>query len=322
MRVDGCFPHIPVETVADGYWGTWTNADLFAKVFQDFFDQAGSRTSTPAPGSMPVHASATVTAASSPKVASSQTKVKTPVRFELVELMNSKADIQTNSEEEPVAGLSKTTPSDSETLEDDANVVVNLYREHPEIGDPRDWIYVMTRGVKEVAMSTLNMPPSLTPGVAARRDQHSRRVISSQETEKRKRKRVKGSGSASASALLGKQKCIVLARNSMRSMVAPDTASVNSTRADPDKSASFVEGVFVWGDTVNVDFEVDCSEGKEIRRERVPAARASAFISLSETLSPVQNTSLSGNIVDDHGKATDHYAKLVDAFYRTMMGGL
>ena len=196
---------------------------------------------------------------------------------------------------------------------DGTEVKVNLYRELPEKEIPRDVVYVHTKQQRDVALSTLSMPSNLTPSVAARREQHSRRII---QTEKPRRKRSKGSGSSSASQLIGRQKCWVLARTSMRCV---EVEEINSTRMNVDQKV--IEGIFVWQDFVNVDREVECPEGKEIRRERVPASRASAFISLTNDLIPIQETLIQEAVLNASGKATEKYAKLIDLYYTLMANG-
>jgi hypothetical protein len=279
LRVDGCYPNISPEIAQQGYWSTWVSAESFASVFAGMFGDRPRQVEDP-----------------DKSAANGQSdevhRGKTPIPFTFRELMSSR---------------------DS----DGGEIKVNLYREMPVNSTPRDWVYVMTRLQRDIAMSTLSMAPELTPGVAARREQHSRRVIP--QSEKPKRKRAKATGSASAAQLIGRQKCWVLARNSMRTVNAQDMKDINSTRVDVENR--LVEGLFVWQDYVSIDVEVPCKEGKEIRRQRVPAARASAFIALTDSLFPVQDTDLHNAIVDASGKATEKYARLIDMFYSVMMVG-
>ena len=138
-------------------------------------------------------------------------------------------------------------------------------------------------------------------------------------SEKPRRKRAKATGSASAAQLIGREKCWVLARNYMRSATAFDDSGVDSERMDADNR--LVEGLFAWQDYVSIDVEVPCAEGKEIRRQRVPAARAAAYIAITDDLFPVQETELHAAIVDASGKTTEKWAKLIDMFYSIMMVG-
>jgi len=287
MRVDGCFPNISPEVTAQGYWSTWTSAESWATAFQSFFESKSDEEEKVTKTTREEEGNDT-------KLDETIVQGKTPIPFSLRELMSAREA-------------------------DGSEVRVNLYREMPHDNQPRDWVYVMTRLQRDIAMSTLSLAPELTPGVAARREQHSRRVV--QQTEKPKRKRAKATGSASAAQLIGRQKCWVLARNSMRSINATDMKDINSTRVDPENR--LVEGLFVWQDYVSIDVEVPCDEGKEIRRQRVPAARAAAYIALTDDLFPVQETDLHNAVVDASGRATEKYAKLIDMFYSIMtLGGI
>ncbi|KAH9256432.1 hypothetical protein BASA81_005346 [Batrachochytrium salamandrivorans] len=187
---------------------------------------------------------------------------------------------------------------------------VNLYRQLDEQDEElRDWIYCMTKQRREIAMSTLNMNPELNPSVAARRVQHTRRVMAP-GTNVPTRKR--GKGCTSSSQLMGRQECIVLARTCMRGQQrkALSALSANQTIAE--------DGLFAWQDEVSIDFEVDCAEGKELQRKRVPAARASSFIAFPMSKLVVHDTDLYPAILDASGKATEKYAKLIDMYYGMM----
>ena len=286
LRVDGCYPNISPEVVAQGYWSTWVSAESWASVFSSFFDFKDK-------GEEKVMKGKSKDDDGEGNLGKTTVQGKTPIPFSLRELMSTK--------------------------DTDGNEVrVNLYREIPTDSSPRDWVYVMTRLQRDIAMSTLSRAPELTPGVAARREQHSRRVIP--QSEKPRRKRAKATGSASAAQLVGREKCWVLARNSMRSINARDMKDMNSTRVDGGENR-LVEGLFVWQDYVSIDVEVPCEEGKELRRQRVPAARAVAYIALTDNLFPIQDTDIHQSIVDASGKATEKYARLIDMFYAIMMVG-
>lgn len=290
LRVDGCFPNISPENVAQRYWTTWTDADAYADTFTGFFDRAPANSSDGATANSH-SATATATAAANDKDVVSG---RTPVPFVLRELLQHKS-------------------SEGET-------VVNLYREFPShkqerADEPEDWVYCLTKVRREVALSTLAMAAELNPGVTMRRDQHTRRVLPQQAADVRVRKRTKGppTSSSAATQLLGRQECIVLARNVMRGLPSSPNATSSATQLHEEKKTA--EGLFVWQDEVLVDSEVDCKEGREIVRQRVPAARAAAFISFSSDLRFVQATDLLSALVDVQGKATERFSKLIDAYY-------
>ena len=289
LRVDGCYPNISPAIAQQGYWSTWVSAESWATVFSNFFGQKDHNQAQSADQSNAGKSGDKKSTASEDGVT---VHGKTPIPFHLKELMSAR---------DPDGG----------------EVKVNLYREMPPNDSPRDWVYVMTRQQRDIAMSTLSMAPELTPGVAARREQHSRRVVP--QSEKPRRKRAKATGSASAAQLIGREKCYVLARNYMRSMTVDDSGALVGNRMDAENR--LVEGLFVWQDYVSIDVEVPCAEGKEIRRQRVPAARAAAFIAVTDDLFPVQEIELHNAIVDASGKATEKYAKLIDMFYAVMMAG-
>ncbi|KAH9260998.1 hypothetical protein BASA81_000694 [Batrachochytrium salamandrivorans] len=280
LRVDGCFPNISPDNVAQGYWTTWTDAEAYADTFTGFFDRA------------PVATTTSTTAVNDKDVVSG----RTPVPFVLRELMQNKS-------------------AEGET-------VVNLYREFPShkerADEPEDWVYCLTKVKREVALSTLAMAAELNPGVTMRRDQHTRRVLPQQSADVRVRKRTKGPSSSSSAAtqLLGRQECIVLARNVMRGLPSnPNATSSSPTATQAHEEKKTAEGLFVWQDEVLVDNEVECKEGREIVRQRVPAARAAAFISFSSDLRFVQATDLLSALVDVQGRATERFSKLIDSYY-------
>lgn len=254
LRVDGCFPNIPPETVAQGYWNTWNSERFFSETFGAFFNSS-SKASAP------------------------------PVPFMIKELMSQDAGFEVTK--------------------------VNLYREQHS-AEAKDWIYCLTKVKREIALSTLSLPPELNPSVATRRVQHTRKVVSGALPSRKRNK-----GCASSSQLMGRQECIVLARSCVKDTVLPaGDAAVPSSRHAFDE-----EGLFVWQDEVSIDFEVQCDEGKELQRKRVPAARASAFISISSKAFPVQDVDLYSALVTASGQATEKYAKLIDMFYALMAHG-
>lgn len=202
-----------------------------------------------------------------------------------------------------IKDLMQSAPTDRE------DVRVNLYRElQVEDKELRDWIYCMTKQRREIAMSTLNMNAELNPSVAARRNQHTRKIVQG-ALPARKR----GKGCTSSSQLMGRQECIVLARTCMRGeqRKALSALSANHTIAE--------DGLFVWQDEVSIDYEVKCDGGTELQRKRVPATRASSFIAFPESYFVVHDTDLYTAVLDASGKATEKYAKLIDLMY-TMMG--
>jgi hypothetical protein len=75
------------------------------------------------------------------------------------------------------------------------------------------------------------------------------------------------------------------------------------------------EGLFVWDDEIAVETAVACAEGVEVQRLRVPAARVVSFLALTCDKRRLAGTNLLQGIMDTQGRATERYAKLIDAYY-------